>query len=155
MFLDKNKKGEYTYTKGYYKFLLDFKMFDKNGKILPQEVVVPVFDNEVNKRILEDYVADEKAKAPNDELYGKVVDAMVEQGRLTEAQVAEAMGLRYSLQGAVADILNKYDEGEDLSNLGSIQDVADAIDALIAESTEDTTELENILNDFRDRRCCS
>ena len=76
-------------------------------------------------------------------------DAMVEQGRLTEAQVAEATGARYSLQGAVADILNRYDEGEGLSNLGSIQDVADAIDALIAESTEDTTELENVLNDFR------
>ena len=101
MFLDKTKKGEYTYTKGYYKFLLDFKMFDKNGKILPQEVVVPVFDNEVNKQILEDYVADEKAKAPNDELYGKVVDAMVEQGRLTEAQVEEAMGTRFSIIGEV------------------------------------------------------
>ena len=101
MFLDKTKKGEYTYTKGYYKSLLDFKMFDKNGKILPQEVVVPVFDNEVNKQILEDYVADEKAKAPNDELYGKVVDAMVEQGRLTEEQVAEAMGARYSIIGEV------------------------------------------------------
>ena len=72
-------------------------MFDKNGKILPQEVVVPVFDNEVNKQILEKYVADEKAKAPNDELYGKVVDAMVERGTLTEEQVAEAMGTRYSL----------------------------------------------------------
>ena len=102
MFLDKTKKGEYTYTKGYYKFLLDFKMFDKNGKILPQEVVVPVFDNEVNKQILEDYVADDKAKAPNDELYGKVVDAMVERGTLTEEQVAKVMeNVRFSLIGEV------------------------------------------------------
>lgn len=96
-FLNKSKSGKFIYTKGYYKLLLDFKMFDANGRILPQEVVVPVFDNEVNKQILEDYVADEKAKAPNDELYGKVVDAMVEQGRLTEAQVDEAMGARYSM----------------------------------------------------------
>jgi hypothetical protein len=96
-FLDKSKSGKFIYTKGYYKLLLDFKMFDKNGKILPQEVVVPVFDNEVNKQILEDYVADEKAKAPNDELYGKVVDAMVERGVLTEAQVGESMGARYSM----------------------------------------------------------
>ena len=92
-FLNKSKSGKFIYTKGYYKLLLDFKMFDKNGKILPQEVVVPVFDNEVNKQILEDYVAEEKSKAPNDELYGKVVDAMVERGTLTEEQVAEATGV--------------------------------------------------------------
>lgn len=131
MFLDKTKKGEYTYTKGYYKFLLDFKMFDKNGKILPQEVVVPVFDNEVNKQILEDYVADEKAKAPNDELYGKVVDAMVERGTLTEAQVAEAMeGVRFSLpviQG-LSDALNEYKVDGDIATfVEKVREVNDEV----------------------------
>ena len=58
---------------------------------------MPIFNNGVNKRILEEYVEGEKAKAPNDEVYAKVVDAMVEQGRLTEEQVAEAMGTRYSV----------------------------------------------------------
>ena len=67
----------------------------------PQKAVVPIFDNEVNKRILEEYVDGEKAKAPNDEVYAKVVDAMVEQGRLTEEQVASAMGKRYSVIGEV------------------------------------------------------
>lgn len=95
-FLNKSKSGKFIYTKGYYKLLLDFKMFDANGRILPQEVVVPVFDNEVNARILEEYVEGEKAKAPNDELYGKVVDAMVERGVLTEAQVGEAMEMAMS-----------------------------------------------------------
>lgn len=75
-FLSKNSKGKYIYTKGYYKFLIDFKLFDKNGKIIPQEAIVPVFDNELNKQILEDYVRDEKAKLPNEELYGKVKEAL-------------------------------------------------------------------------------
>ena len=96
-FLDKSKRGKFIYTKGYYKLLLDFKLFDEKGTILPQKAVVPIFDNEVNKRILEEYVEGEKAKAPNDEVYAKVVDAMVEQGRLTEEQVVEAMDKRYSV----------------------------------------------------------
>ena len=113
----------------------------------PQKAVVPIFDNEVNKRILEEYVEGEKAKAPNDEVYAKVVDAMVELGRLTEEQVVEAMGKRYSLATDVATILEDYDT--DGLEYGSIGDVADGIEALIADSTEDTTELENILNDYR------
>ena len=111
-FLDKSKRGKFIYTKGYYKLLLDFKLFDEKGTILPQKAVVPIFDNEINKRILEEYVEGEKAKAPNDEVYAKVVDAMVEQGRLTEEQVAEAMqkasateGVRFSLTDEQASVL--------------------------------------------------
>lgn len=75
-FLNKNSKGEYIYTKGYYKFLLDFKMFDKKGYILPQEVVVPIFDNDLNKRILEEYVEGERTAAPNEEVYNEVKEAL-------------------------------------------------------------------------------
>lgn len=75
-FLNKNSKGEYIYTKGYYKFLLDFKMFDQKGYILPQEVVVPIFDNDLNKRILEEYVEGERTAAPNEEVYNEVKEAL-------------------------------------------------------------------------------
>ena len=96
-----------------------------------QEVEVPVFDNEVNKQILEDYVADEKAKAPNDELYGKVVDAMVERGTLTEEQVAEAMeNVRFSLpviQG-LSDALNEYKvDGDIASFVEKVREVNDKV----------------------------
>ncbi len=61
--------------------------------------------------------------------------------------VDESQGVRHSLQGAVADILDDYDtDGVEYS---SVSDIADGIETLIAESTENTTELENILNDFR------
>jgi rRNA maturation protein Rpf1 len=135
-FLKKDKNGDFVYTKGYYKLLLDFKMFDSKGRILPQEVVQPIFDDAFNKEILEDYVKGEKAKMPNDEVY---------------EEVKEALGLsektKFSLATDVASILEEYDT--DGVKYGSIHDVADGIEAVIAESTEDTTELENILNDFR------
>lgn len=75
-FLNRDKAGDFVYTKGYYKFLLDFKMFDAKGRILPQEVVQPIFNDEVNKQILDDYVKGEKAKAPNEEVYEEVKEAL-------------------------------------------------------------------------------
>ena len=59
-FLDTDADGKYVYTKGYYKLLLDFKMFDKNGEILPQETVVPEFDDKLLTELTEKYVASEK-----------------------------------------------------------------------------------------------
>ena len=136
-FLDKSKRGKFIYTKGYYKLLLDFKLFDEKGTILPQKAVVPIFDNEVNKRILEEYVEGEKAKAPNDEVYAKVVDAMVEQGRLTEEQVVEAMqkasakeGVRFSLAviRGLSDALNKYkDDGDIATFVEKVREVNDKV----------------------------
>ena len=81
-FLEQDKNGEFKYTKGYYKLLLDFKLFDKRGRILPQEVVEPIFDNEFNKQILEDYVAGEKVKAPNAEIYEQVKEALADEGKI-------------------------------------------------------------------------
>ena len=81
-FLNTNKDGEFVYTKGYAKLLIDYKLFDKKGRILPQEVVEPIFDNEFNKQILEDYVAGEKAKTPNAEVYEQVKEALQEEGKI-------------------------------------------------------------------------
>ena len=40
---------------GYWKLLIDFKMYDNDGVGSPQEVVQPIFDNAVNERILAEY----------------------------------------------------------------------------------------------------
>ena len=61
-FLNTNAEGKYVYTKGYYKLLLDFKMFDKDGTYLPQEPVIPDFDADLLHELTEKYVAGEKAK---------------------------------------------------------------------------------------------
>lgn len=88
-FLNKNDKGEFVYTKGYYKFLVDFKLFDVDGNILPQEVVVPLFNNEVNKRILDEYVEGEKTKAPTDKVYNEIKEALRKQGTIRYRFIGE------------------------------------------------------------------
>lgn len=67
-FLNTDENGNYVYRKGYYKVLLDFKLFDKDGNILPQNPVKPIFDNEYINSILTGYAetkaTEEKALAP-------------------------------------------------------------------------------------------
>lgn len=62
-FLNINEKGEYAYTEGYHKFLVDFKTFDQTtGEYLPQMPVKPFFDNGYITKILKDYVKTQKVK---------------------------------------------------------------------------------------------
>ena len=61
-FLNVDADGKYVYTRGYYKLLLDFKMFDKNGEILPQGYVTPEFDDELLAELTERYVEAERVE---------------------------------------------------------------------------------------------
>lgn len=62
-FLNIGKNGEYVYTEGYHKFLVDFKMFDsKTGEYLPQNPVKPIFDSEYLTSLLKDYVKSQQEK---------------------------------------------------------------------------------------------
>ena len=62
-FLNTSKNGEYLYTEGYHKFLVDFKMFDsKTGEYLPQIPVKPIFDSEYLTSLLKDYVKSQQEK---------------------------------------------------------------------------------------------
>lgn len=60
-FLNKDANGDYSYREGYHKLLLDFKMFDKNGNILPQKPVTPNFDAPFMMDLLKEY-AETKAE---------------------------------------------------------------------------------------------
>ena len=62
--------GEYVYTPGYEKLLLDFKLFDKRGNILPQNTVNPNIDMEVATRILNDEV---KGAEKREQVSGKII----------------------------------------------------------------------------------
>lgn len=77
-FLDKDAEGNYVYTPGYYKFLVDFKLFDEAGNILPQKPVVAQFDDAFNAQILEDYAKDEKESTGNqmNATYDRLVSAL-------------------------------------------------------------------------------
>lgn len=81
-FIDKDEKGNYVYTEGYWKMLLDFKMFDAEGNILPQETVVPVhFEEEGHldalvKEIFDKDVAREKDMRFDDKIEQTIKDAL-------------------------------------------------------------------------------
>lgn len=51
IYTDEGGSFNYTYREGYHKFPIDFKMFDKNGNILPQKNIVPDLDEDVIKEI--------------------------------------------------------------------------------------------------------
>ena len=62
-FLDKDENGNFIYTEGYHKFPIDFKMFDrKTGRILPQQIVRPDFDDAFNKEIMDKYAENSKVE---------------------------------------------------------------------------------------------
>jgi hypothetical protein len=92
-FLDKDAEGNYVYTPGYYKFLIDFKLFDENGNILPQQPVVAEFDDAFNMQILENYAKDERESTGEqmNETYDKIVDALG-----LDESTAEGEDIRFS-----------------------------------------------------------
>ena len=93
-FLNTDADGNYVFTPGYAKFLVDFKMFDENGNILEQKPVVAEFDDEFNKKILDDYVAGEEAKLGEnyDSVYEEIVDKLGLKTRTADI-VKERLGL--------------------------------------------------------------
>ena len=80
-FLDVDANGEYVYTEGYHKFLVDFKLFDQQGNILQQKPVVPVFDDALNARILNEYVAGKKAPVTRDAVYDRLVNEVIKHSK--------------------------------------------------------------------------
>lgn len=51
-YMDEGGSFDYTYREGYHKLLVDFKMFDKQGNILPQGNVTPDMDSSFMETIL-------------------------------------------------------------------------------------------------------
>ena len=63
-FLNTDAQGNYIYTEGYHKFLVDFKTFAQSevGEYLPQGPVKPIFDDAYITGLLKAYVKEQKAK---------------------------------------------------------------------------------------------
>ena len=53
---DEGGAFDYTYREGYHKLLVDFKMFDKDGNILPQGNITPILDDVFMAELLESEV---------------------------------------------------------------------------------------------------
>ena len=86
-FLNRDAEGNYVYTPGYYKFLVDFKLFDEAGNILPQKPVVAQFDDAFNAQVLNDYAREERetAGAAMNSTYDKIVETL-DLGEPTEGE---------------------------------------------------------------------
>ena len=92
-FLNVDENGNYVYTEGYHKFLVDFKTFDQNtGEYLPQMPVKPIFDNEYITGLLTDYVKSQKAK---DAEIAKSMPRVIE--RITN-EIVKPEDVKYSLR---------------------------------------------------------
>lgn len=62
-FLNTDENGDYIYTEGYHKFIIDFKTFHPiTGEYLPQMPVAPNFDNEFIEQTLMEFSKQEKGK---------------------------------------------------------------------------------------------
>ena len=63
---------DYTYREGYHKFLVDFKMFDKQGNILPQGNIVPQLDDKFMAELLKADVTKKQTYEFPQEVYDRL-----------------------------------------------------------------------------------
>lgn len=104
--LDKNKDGSYSLKKdgstdGYWKLLIDFKMYNNDGKGVPQRPVRPDFNMEQAERMLNEYSGGHsKFPAAQD-----VVDEFV-----TKYKQGKPEGTKFSLKGSddYQGLIEKY-----------------------------------------------
>lgn len=102
-FLNVDENGDYVYTEGYHKFLVDFKTFDQNtGEYLPQMPVKPIFDNEYITKLLTDYVKTQQAK---DAEFTKAMPKVLD--RITKEIVKPSDNVKYSDRDSLGNELSK------------------------------------------------
>ena len=97
-FLNQDAEGNYVYTEGYHKLLVDFKTFaqTEKGEYLPQKDVRPVFDEQYLTGILKDYVKeqsrrDSAMKKQMPKVIQRISDEVV-QGRDVQLAIRDSEG---------------------------------------------------------------
>ena len=93
---------------GYWKLLIDFKMYDNDGVGSPQEVVRPTFNTEASERILSDYKGGHKSFP----VAKDVVEDFVKEHK-SKNNTSENNGIRYSSRETLAEASSKLASIED------------------------------------------
>ena len=107
-FLNIDENGDYVYTEGYHKFLVDFKTFDQNtGEYLPQMPVKPIFEDEYITQLLRDYVKSQKTK---DAAFAKSMPKVLD--RITN-EIVNRKDVKYSMRGTNKDGIEVYETSEE------------------------------------------
>ena len=110
-FLNTDAQGNYIYTEGYHKFLVDFKTFAQTevGEYLPQKPVKPIFDNAYITGLLKDYVKEQQVKDAEvakqmpkviERITNEIIKADEEVGQFSDRDYAPAF---YSQMAKVVD----------------------------------------------------
>ena len=113
-FLNMDANGDYVYTEGYHKFLVDFKTFAQTevGEYLPQMPVKPVFEDAYITGLLEAYVKEQQVKdAEVAEQMPKVIK------RITDEIVKPGMDAKYSYRGINKDGIEVYETSQNVMNM--------------------------------------
>ena len=71
-FLNVDENGDYVYREGYHKLLVDFKMFDKDGNILPQGNITPTLDDSFMTELLRAEVSKKQSYEFPQEVYDAI-----------------------------------------------------------------------------------
>lgn len=105
---------------GYWKLLIDFKMYDNAGVRSPQEVVRPVFDNATNEAILKEYEGGHRSLPVAQDVVDDFIseyekkDAVKYSARTTRDSQQSA---RYSLRGVNKDGIEVYETSDEIKAL--------------------------------------
>ena len=132
-FLNTDANGDYVYTEGYHKFLVDFKTFAQTevGEYLPQMPVKPIFDDAYITGLLESYVEEQKAK---DAEVAKQMPKVIE--RITNEIVKPSDEKRSDRYGGIREVLAKRGLDELSKKFGSSFPLSASFDATMrANST--------------------
>lgn len=118
-FLDKDEIGKYVYTPGYEKLLLDFKLFDKEGFILPQMEVNPNIDMDTARKVLNNEV---ESGAKRETVSKKIVNELEK---------------KYEVRNSLRTFMTDYD-----NNMGLRDIITSSVDA-------DFTTYRNFYNQYQ------
>ncbi|MBR5199253.1 MAG: hypothetical protein IKW20_05430 [Bacteroidales bacterium] len=120
-FLNVDANGDYAYREGYHKLLVDFKMFDAEGNILPQGNITPNLDENFMKDLLNEEIDKKQNYEFPQEVYDAIDKKFGEKYSSQETDV-DAEGFKdYDIVSSVYTIRNeKAKRGQDLVKIGNM-----------------------------------
>ena len=102
-FLNVDANGDYAYREGYHKLLVDFKMFDKDGNILPQGNITPNLDENFMKELLNAEIDKKQNYEFPQEVYDAIDKKFGEQysSQETDAEGYDTRNLEWAIESGV------------------------------------------------------
>lgn len=156
-FLVDNGDGTYSLqpdgsTDGYWKMLIDFKMYDNDGVGSPHEAVVPNFNMEEARRVLNEYKGDANklpvAEDVVDEFVKKYSNDVKEQFSLREENNKKSLN-QIAVRDYAAELQSEYDTTfNPYNDIKELYGFMDSVDGKL--SAEDMQEAESMASSIAD-----